>query len=160
MPDIRITRDYAHPPDTVWLALTHPDLVPRWTATGRGGAPEGFKPEVGCRFRFVGRPVPGWDGIVRCEVLAAEAPSLLRYSWQGAENGPTTEVAYWLQRTSEGTRFTYEHTGFTGFGGLMMSALLGRVRRKMLDQGLAPLLDDLDPRPQGGLDQSGASLRR
>ena len=34
--------------------------------------------------------------------------------------------------------------GFTGVRGRMMSGLLGRVRRKMLDQGLPPVLDQLE----------------
>lgn len=144
MADIRITRDYPHPPELVWRALTEPDLVPRWTAKGRGAAPEGFRPEVGCEFRFVGRPVPGWDGIVRCEVVAADAPHLLSYTWRGAEGEEPTTVSYRVDAHDGGTRLTYEHTGFTGIGGFVMSkAILGRVRRKMLDQGLAPLLDEL-----------------
>jgi uncharacterized protein YndB with AHSA1/START domain len=32
--EIRIVRDYAYPIATVWRALTDPDLVPLWTATG------------------------------------------------------------------------------------------------------------------------------
>jgi len=36
-------------------AETDPVLVPLWTSTGRGGTPEGFSPEVGNRFRFVGK---------------------------------------------------------------------------------------------------------
>jgi len=43
-----------------------------------------------------------------------------------------------------GTRFSYEHTGFTGIGGVFMAKLLGRVRRKMLSVGLPAVLDDLD----------------
>jgi hypothetical protein len=43
-----------------------------------------------------------------------------------------------------GTRFTYEHTGFTGVGGFFLAKLLGSVRRKMLRVGLPAVLDDLD----------------
>ena len=101
MTDIRITRDYPHPPGKVWRALTDRQLVSLWTATGRGGTPEGFSPEVGCRFRFVGKPLPGWDGVVRCEVLEVEPPSLLRYSWKGDEDGRITQVTY-LSRPAVG----------------------------------------------------------
>ena len=46
--------------------------------------------------------------------------------------------------TSGGSRFTYEHTGFTGVGGFVMAKLvLGPVRRKMLSVGLPAMLDDL-----------------
>ena len=144
MAEIRITRDYSHPPEIVWRAMTDPSLVPLWTDTGRGGRPDGFAPEVGCRFRFVGKPVPGWDGIVRCEVLDVRAPELLRYSWQGSDGERPTLVTYRIEPFEGGARLTYEHTGFTGIGGVFMSRLLGRVRRKMLDDGLPALLDELE----------------
>jgi uncharacterized protein YndB with AHSA1/START domain len=76
-------------------------------------------------------------------VLEADAPSLLRYSWAGDEGGDVTEVAYRLEPHAGGTRFSYEHTGFTGIGGLFMARLLGRVRGKMLSVGLPAVLNDL-----------------
>ena len=57
--------------------------------------------------------------------------------------GDTTVVTYSLQPAGDGTRFTYEHTGFTGVGGLFMAQLLGRVRRKMLSDGLPAVLADM-----------------
>jgi uncharacterized protein YndB with AHSA1/START domain len=144
MPDITILRDYRYPPRLVWQAMTDPELVARWTTTGRGGQPEGFEPRVGCAFRFIGKPVPGWDGIVRCEVLEVRAPELLRYSWRGAENGRPTEVTYRIEAHDDGARLTYSHTGFAGIGGQIMSRLLGRVRRKMFDQGLPAVLADIE----------------
>ena len=60
MSEFRVVRHYPHPVEVVWRALTDPDLVPRWTSTGRGGRPEGFAPVVGTRFRFVAKPAnPG-----------------------------------------------------------------------------------------------------
>jgi uncharacterized protein YndB with AHSA1/START domain len=145
MSDIRIIRDYPHSPQKVWQAVTDPELVPLWTSTGRGGRPEGFSPTVGTHFRFVGKPVPGWRGIVECEVLEAHAPTLLRYSWVGDESGKTTQVTYRIEPHAGGTRFTYEHTGFTGIGGFVMAKLvLGPVRKKMLDIGLPSVLIDVD----------------
>jgi uncharacterized protein YndB with AHSA1/START domain len=141
--EFEIVQEYPHPRDRVWRALTDPALVPRWTSTGQGGRPEGFVPEVGTRFRFVGKPVPGWDGVVRCEVLAADAPSLLRFTWRNKETDEPSFVTYRLEDTAAGTRFTYSHTGFRGVGGLVMSRLLQRVRRRMLADGLPPVLDDL-----------------
>ena len=55
-----------------------------------------------------------------------------------------------------GTRFTYDHTGFTGPGGVFMAKLLGYVRRKMLREGLPPVLDDLD---DDGTLRPGSALR-
>jgi uncharacterized protein YndB with AHSA1/START domain len=64
MSNVRIMREYPHPPAKVWRALTDPDVIPLWTSSGRGGRPEGFSPVVGTRFRFVAKPRPGWRGIV------------------------------------------------------------------------------------------------
>ena len=156
MSEIRIVRDYAYPIAAVWRALTDPDLIPLWTATGAGGRPEGFTPVPGTRFRFVAKPKPGWNGIVNCEVLEAREPTLLRYTWTDDGGGDLTEVTYRLESVGEGTRFTYEHTGFTGVGGLFMAQLLGRVRRKMLSAGLPAVLAELD---DDGRLRPGSSLR-
>ncbi|MER7928658.1 SRPBCC domain-containing protein [Streptomyces sp. NPDC096057] len=149
MSAIRIVRDYPHPPQKVWHALTDPALIPLWTATGAGARPEGFATTVGTTFKFIAKPKPGWSGVVRCEVLAVRAPSLLRYSWQDEAGGEITEVAYRLEPHDHGTRFTYEHTGFTGAGGFFMAKILGTVRTKMLTKGLPTLLNNLDD--QGNL---------
>jgi uncharacterized protein YndB with AHSA1/START domain len=155
MSEIHIVRDYPHPPATVWRAVTDPNLIPLWTATGAGGRPEGFTPTVGTKFRFVAKPKPGWSGVVDCEVLEVTEPKLLRYSWSGDGDAPT-EVLYRLEPHAGGTRFTYEHTGFTGISGLFMAKLLGHVRTKMLTVGLPAVLDDIDPEmsdPDASLEQ-------
>ena len=144
MAEIRIVRDYPQPPATVWRALTDPALIPRWTSAGAGGRPEGFATSVGTKFRYVAKPKPGWSGIVECEVLESDEPSLLRYSWADPGGGEVTEVAYRLEAHGNGTRFTYEHTGFTGIGGLFMARLLGRVRTKMLTIGLPAVLEAMN----------------
>jgi uncharacterized protein YndB with AHSA1/START domain len=145
MSAIRIVRDYPHPPARVWRAVTDPELIPLWTSTGAGGRPVGFDPVAGTRFQFVATPRPGWNGIVDCEVLEVREPSLLRYSWIGGDGeGDATEVVYRLEARGDGTRFTYEHTGFTGVGGTLMAWLLGRVRRRMLTTGLPAVLERLD----------------
>ena len=156
MSDIRIVRDYPYPVTTVWRALTDPDLVPLWTSTGQGGRPEGFETEVGTKFRFIGKPFPGWDGIVRCEVLAVNAPTLLRYDWRNKETDEPTVVSNILTAIPGGTRLTWEHTGFQGIEGAFMSRLLGRVRRTMLSQGLPPVLADIG---DGGRLRPGSTLQ-
>ncbi|GAA0370701.1 SRPBCC domain-containing protein [Actinoallomurus spadix] len=104
----------------------------------------------------MGKPKPGWNGIVHCEVIEALEPTLLRYTWTDDGGGDVTEVAYRLESMGDGTRFTYEHTGFTGVGGLFMSQMLGRIRRKMLDTGLPPVLADLG---DDGRLRPGSALR-
>jgi uncharacterized protein YndB with AHSA1/START domain len=93
MSEYHVVREYPKPLSIVWKALTDPALVPLWTSTGQGGRPEGFKPEVGAKFRFIGKPFPGWDGIVRCEVLTVDEPRLLRYDWRNKESDEPTVAA-------------------------------------------------------------------
>lgn len=141
MSEYTVRQEYAYPCEEVWHVLTDPEQVARWTTTGRGGRPEDFAPEVGRRFRFVGKPTAGWAGTVYCEVLEVEAPHLLRYTWRGDEHaGDVTDVRYSLESIPGGTRFTWHHTGFAGLGGFAMSKLLGRVRRSMLADGVPPVL--------------------
>ena len=144
MAEIKIVCDYPHSPRKVWQAMTDPDLIPYWTSTGQGGRAVGFEPVVGNRFQFVAKPVPGWRGIVDCEVLEVRDQELLRYTWTGSDGEAPTYVTYLLEPTTDGTRFTYHHTGFTGLSGFAMSKLLAKVRTKMLTTGLPTLLTNLD----------------
>lgn len=141
MSEYTVVREYPFPVEEVWRGLTDPALVAQWTTTGQGGRPEGFAAVPGTKFRFVGRPTIGWAGVVYCEVIAVEAPRSMRYTWRGEEgSAKVTEVSYLLEPIAGGTRFTWEHTGFTGPGGFAMARLLGRVRRTMLTDGLPPVL--------------------
>jgi uncharacterized protein YndB with AHSA1/START domain len=141
MSQYTVVRDYDYPIDEVWTVLTDPEYVAQWTTTGQGGRPEGFAAVPGTRFRFIGKPTIGWAGIVYCEVIAVDAPRSMHYTWRGdKDNDDVTDVRYRLEETANGTRFTWEHTGFTGPGGFAMSKLLGKVRRKMMTDGLPPVL--------------------
>ncbi|GGR19944.1 SRPBCC family protein [Deinococcus ruber] len=144
MSEFIIIKVYSQPREVVWKALTDPALIPLWTSTGQGGRPEGFLPQVGTKFRFIGKPFPGWDGTVRCEVLEAQAPVVLRFTWRNKEGDAPSVVTNRLEDVPGGTRLTYEHTGFQGLEGFMMSRLLGNVRRKMLNHGLPAVLKTLD----------------
>ena len=144
MSEYRVVNDYPYSPTRVWHALTDPALVPLWTATGQGGRPVGFAPVVGTRFQFIAKPMPGWSGVVECEVLEVRAPSLLRYSWVGDAKDDVTQVTYRLEPHNTGTRFTCEHTGFIGVSGFLVSRILASVRKKMLRVGLPVVLEDID----------------
>ncbi len=141
MSEYTITCDYPYPVEEVWAVLTDPKYVAQWTTTGQGGRPEGFAPVPGTSFRFVGKPTMGWAGVVYCEVKEADAPRSLKYTWKGDEDSDdVTDVTYRLEEIPGGTRFTWEHTGFTGAGGFAMSKLLSSVRKRMLTEGVPPVL--------------------
>jgi uncharacterized protein YndB with AHSA1/START domain len=152
MSDIRIVRDYPHPPSKVWRALTVPALMALW-----GMRPEGFEPVAGNRFKYVAKPQPGWRGFVECEVLEAREPLVLRVSWVGDESGKKTFVAYALEAHAGGTRLTFEHTGFTGVGGFLLAKLMmGPGWKKMLTAAIPAVLADLD---ESGNLRAGSTLK-
>jgi hypothetical protein len=66
---------------------------------------------------------------------------LLRYTWVGDEGAAPSFVAYRLEESPTGTRFTWEHTGFTGIGGFFMARLLRSVRAKMLTVAVPAVLE-------------------
>ncbi len=144
--DIHIINEYPRQPEKVWRALTDPALIPLWTREGLGGRAEGFVAVTGTKFRFVAKPQPWWRSFVDCEVIEVRAPSLLRYSWVGDEGDRPTLVAYQLEPIKGGTRFTFDHTGFGGVGGFIVSRVLRRVRKKKLGVGLPAVLNTLDDR--------------
>lgn len=142
MSDIHIVRDYPCSPMKLWRALTEPKLMPYWMIAARA---EGFSSVKGTRFKFIGKPQPGWNGVVDCEVLEAIPPSLFRYSWLDDPKGNVMHVSYRIEPHEGGTRFTFDHTGFTGpFGFLLAKLFIGRVRKKMFDLNVPTLLDAID----------------
>ncbi len=99
-----LTFDLAHAPDKVWRALTEPDLLARWLME------TDLEPVVGRRFKFRREPIPHWDGVVNCEILAAEKPRFISYTWRAL--GVDTVVSFTLEATATGTRLKLEQTGF------------------------------------------------
>jgi len=140
MTDIRVVRDYPHPPAKVWRALTDPNLLALWSMR-----PDGFSLDVGAHFKFYGEPNKHWRGYVECEMLEARAPSLLRYSWVGEDNGQKQFVSYALKPHPGGTRLTLVHSGFHGVGGFLLAKLIMTPGwKKMLDGDFRAVLNDVD----------------
>jgi uncharacterized protein YndB with AHSA1/START domain len=76
-----------------------------------------FLPRVGHKFQFRATPMPHWNGVIDCEVLALEPNSRLSYSWNssGAEaaNGLKSVVTWTLNPTSSGgVMLRMEQSGF------------------------------------------------
>jgi len=54
--------------------------------------------------------VPGWSGVIECEVLVVEPNVRLSYSW--GTLGLKNVVTWTLTPTAIGTRVRMEHSGF------------------------------------------------
>ena len=126
-----IRRDitYPHPVEKVWRALTDKDVLSRWFMK------TDFEPVVGQSFTFKTEPAPGFDGVVSGEVLSADAPYHLAYTWRG---GPLEEtvVQFWLEPQGRTTRVRLEHSGFSGVEEMVPSLVLQFGWRKLLQKDL------------------------
>ena len=101
-----VEREFAHPPDKLWRALTQPHLIQEWLMRND------FVPEVGHRFHLSG----DWGGVLDCEVLEIEPNETLSYSWNSTHPDPAfalqSVVTFTLSRTAVGTRLRMEQAGF------------------------------------------------
>jgi uncharacterized protein YndB with AHSA1/START domain len=137
---ITVEYELAYPPAKVWRALTEPALLAAWLMDNDIGA------VVGHRFTFKAKPMPGWDGIVQCEVLLADAPHKLSYSWRGgsAPFGIDTVLTLTLTPTAGGgTRLLLEHSGFLPDNALAFEGLAKGWRGKVAER-LHEILTNLD----------------
>ncbi|EAQ35499.1 hypothetical protein NB311A_18581 [Nitrobacter sp. Nb-311A] len=104
-----VEREIRHPPAKIWRALTQGALLEEWLMKND------FEPVVGRRFNFRTTPVPHWNGVVDCEVLAVEPNRRLAYSWNAAgegESGLRTIVTWTLTPTQNGVLLRMEQSGF------------------------------------------------
>jgi uncharacterized protein YndB with AHSA1/START domain len=105
-----VEREIAHPPERVWRALTQGALIEEWLMKND------FQPVVGHRFTFRAQPMPHWNGVTDCEVLAVEPQRRLSYTWNAsgdeAANGLKTVVTWTLTPTPKGVHLRMEQSGF------------------------------------------------
>jgi uncharacterized protein YndB with AHSA1/START domain len=104
-----IEKEFAHPPEKLWRALTESPLIAQWMMNND------FEPVVGRKFQFRADPMPNWNGIVDCEVVAVEPVQRLSYHWgvgDGAD-GLQWVVLWTLTPTEGGTHVRMEQSGFT-----------------------------------------------
>ena len=99
-----VEKEFAHPPEKVWRALTQGDLIVQWLMEND------FQPVVGRRFEFRMAPMPQWDGVIHSEVLVAEPYERLVYRWDSL--GLESIVAWSLTPTAGGTLVRMEQSGF------------------------------------------------
>jgi uncharacterized protein YndB with AHSA1/START domain len=100
-----VEREFSHPPEKLWRALTQPHLLEEWLMKND------FKPVVGHHFNFRG----DW-GSVNCEVLVVEPNKSLSYTWNFPHDDATynllSVVTLTLTPTSTGTHLRVEQSGF------------------------------------------------
>jgi len=96
---VTVERDFAHPPEKIWRALTQPHLLEAWLMKND------FVPALHQRFTLRG----DW-GSVACEVLEIEPQRSLSYTW--AALGLDSVVTWTLTPTAAGTHLKMEQTGF------------------------------------------------
>lgn len=99
-----IEKEFPHPPEKVWRALTEGPLIKEWLMDND------FQPVVSHRFNFRSPPAPGWNGIIDSEVLVVEPNKKLSYSWGAL--GLESVVVWTLVATIGGTLVRMEHSGF------------------------------------------------
>lgn len=147
---LRNDRTYPHPRACVWRALTDPEQLALWLM------PNDFQPIVGHRFTFRTDPGPGFDGIVRCEVLELAPEERMVLSWVG---GPIdTRVSFTLSDAPGGCRLVVEQTGFKGLRAWMVSRILAMGSRTIYGRRLPSVLDSLaGATPPSPLDIAGCS---
>ena len=72
---IRKERFYGHAPQDVWCAITDAHALAEWFE------PNNHEPVVGHKFQFVCDPGVCGDSATECDVVEAEAPRKLVWSW-------------------------------------------------------------------------------
>jgi len=132
--DIDLTVTYPHPIDQVWAALTSAEALAAWLM------PNDFQPVVGHRFTFWTKPAPGFDGIVRCQVLELDPPR--RIAWSQAGGKIDTTVTFTLEPADERrTRLRMHQVGFHGLGAQITRRILAGGWPGILRERLAAYLD-------------------
>lgn len=101
-----VEREFAHPPEKLWRALTQPDLIAEWLMKND------FAPSVGHRFNLRG----DWGGVLDCEVVEVDPTTTLSYTWDFAHEDAAfalkSVVTFTLTPRGRGTHLRMEQSGF------------------------------------------------
>lgn len=101
-----VEREFAHPPEKLWRALTQPHLMEEWLMKND------FDLKLGHKFQLTGE----WGGVLDCEVLEIEPHNRLVYTWNFPNDDPAyaleSTVTFTLTPTATGTHLRVEQEGF------------------------------------------------
>jgi len=98
-----VEREFPHPPEKLWRALTQPHLISEWLLKND------FVPTIGHKFKLEVQNEK-FSGIIDCEVLVIEPNKTLSYSWNSM--GLETAVTFTLTPTKNGVHLRMEQSGF------------------------------------------------
>ena len=146
---IRKQRFYPHPPEDVWAAITDPHALAEWLE------PNDHLAKAGHKFQFRCDPGLCGCGITECEVLEADPPRRLVWSWVSVpknENSPRPDpmtIIWTLTPQEGGTLLTLEHRGAENIDwltrnmmrvgwGYMMKKLIARVLSRVEHGSFSP----------------------
>lgn len=101
---VTVEREFPHPPEKVWRALTEDSLVEQWLMKND------FQPVAGHSFSLSMEPMPNWNGVIDCQVVSLETRRSLSYTWNAL--GLESVVTFTLTPTAGGTHLRMEQTGF------------------------------------------------
>lgn len=101
---VTMERVFPYPAEKLWRALTESSFLAQWLMNND------FEPSVGRAFQFRAEPMPGWNGVIECEVLAVEPLRRLSYTWNSM--GLESVVLFTLTPEQGGTRLRMEQSGF------------------------------------------------
>ena len=161
---IHLTRLLPYAPEVVWSGLTDATKVSKWLM------PTDRLPlSPGNVFTFRMAPQRGWDGVTHCEIVTADAPHTLSYTYRGQATGEKalrcagidaeaamqagkgffaqldTLVTFTLvaDPSCDGTartRLSFEQTGYRGLKMSIVSYIMEAGWRKLLDHRLPDVL--------------------
>ncbi|HVW54287.1 MAG TPA: SRPBCC domain-containing protein [Rhizobiaceae bacterium] len=131
-----VEREFPHPPEKLWRALTQPHLIEEWLMKND------FEPVAGHKFNLRGE----WGGVLDCEVLTVEPDRTLAYTWNFAHDDPAFDlqsvVTFTLTQTSGGTHLRMEQAGFRAnqkqaYGGAKAGwqQFLGKLEQVLATEG-------------------------
>lgn len=105
-----VEREFPHPPEKLWRALTQPHLIAEWLMKND------FQPEQGHRFKLSMTPQPGMDIVIDCKVLEIEPNKSLSYTWDHPHDNPAFDlksvVTMTITPAGSGTHLRMEQVGF------------------------------------------------
>ena len=132
-PQIRIESFIEAAPNKVWKAITDHTLISKWLMKTN------IIPQVGFKGYFKMKPMPGFNGDIKCEVTEVIENKVFTYIWWGGWMKKPTTVRFTLEEKPNGTLLILEHWGFEGFLGGMLKRMMSGGWKKMVTKRI-PLI--------------------